>query len=186
MSTGILCQGCGVEAPTRYAEYHQNIGALVVRFGKSYKGQLCKRCMHKYFWQTSVTTLFLGPWGMISLIVTPFFLINNVARYLAALPMPAVPPGARVPQLDEATIAALVPRVEELFGRLNAGEPLESVAANVAGSTPGVTPGQVLLFVAQVARQAAAQRQAPTGGFPVVMPAGATAPPPPLPSTPVA
>ena len=66
MSTGILCQGCGVEAPTRYAEFHQNIGALVIRFGKSYKGQLCKQCMHKYFWQASLTTLFLGPWGVVS------------------------------------------------------------------------------------------------------------------------
>ena len=177
MSTGILCQGCGVEAPTKYAEYHQNIGALVVRFGKSYKGQLCKQCMHKYFWQSSLTTLFLGPWGVISLVVSPFFLINNVARYVGALSMPAVPPGARVPLLDQAAITALLPRVEDIFGRLNAGESIESVATNVAGSAGGVTPGQVLLFIAQVARQAAAQQQPPTGGFPVVMPT-ATAPPP--------
>jgi len=183
MSTGILCQGCGVEAPTKYAEYHQNIGALVLRFGKSYKGHLCKQCMHKYFWQASLTTLFLGPWGVISLIVSPIFLINNVARYLGALPMPAVPPGARVPQLDQAAITALLPRVEDVFARLNAGESLESVATHVAASTGGVTPGQVLLFIAQVARQAAAQQQAPTGGFPVVMPPAAAAAPPPLPNS---
>jgi len=184
MSTGILCQGCGVEAPTRYAEYHQNIGALVVRFGKSYKGQLCKRCMHKYFWQTSLTTLFLGPWGMISLIVTPFFLINNVARYLAALPMPAVPPGARVPQLDAAAFERLVPRVDEIFSRLNAGESLESVATNVASAAGDLTPGQVLLFVAHVARQAGAEQQVPTGGFPVIMSTAGPAAPPPLPAQP--
>jgi hypothetical protein len=186
MSTGILCQGCGVEAPTKYAEFHQNIGALVVRFGKSYKGQLCKQCMHKYFWQASMTTLFLGPWGMISLVVSPFFLINNVARYLAALPMPAVPPGARVPQLDQAAIHMLLPRVEEIFARLNAGESLESVATNIASSAGGVTPGQVLLFAAHVAQQAAAQQQRPTGGFPVVMPATAPAAPPPVPASPPA
>jgi hypothetical protein len=181
MSSGILCQGCGLEAPTKYAEYHQNIGALVVRFGKTYRGNLCKRCMHKFFWQSSLTTLFLGPWGMVSLVVTPFFLINNIARYLAALPMPAVPPGARVPQLDQPAVEALVPRIDEIFSRLNSGEPLEVVATEVANSAGGLTPGQVVLFVAHVAQQAAAQRQAPTGGFPVVMPPAGAAMPPPMP-----
>jgi hypothetical protein len=184
MSTGILCQGCGREAPTKYAEYHQNIGALVVRFGKSYKGQLCKQCMHKYFWETSLAPLFLGPWGTISLVLWPIFLINNVVRYLGALPMPGVPADARVPQLDPATFERLLPRVDEAFARLNGGETLESVATNIAAATGGVTPGQVLLFMAHVARQAAEQQQAPTGGFPVIMPTGGSATPPPMPAYP--
>jgi len=29
MGSGILCQARGIEAPTRYMEFHQNIGALV-------------------------------------------------------------------------------------------------------------------------------------------------------------
>jgi hypothetical protein len=184
MRSGILCQGCGLEAPTKYAEFHQNIGALIVRFGKSYKGNLCKQCIHKYFWQSSLTTLFLGPWGTISLVLWPIFLVNNVARYLGALPMPAVPRGARVPQLDQAAFEKLVPRVDEIFSRLNAGESIESLATNVAGAAGGLTPGQVVLFIVHVAQQqqALAQQQAPTGGFPVVMPAAAPTAPPPLPA----
>ena len=46
---GPLCQACGVEAPTKYVEFHQNVGALVMRFHKSYKGHMCKSCIHKYF-----------------------------------------------------------------------------------------------------------------------------------------
>jgi hypothetical protein len=140
--------------------------------------------MHKYFWQAQMTTLFLGPWGTISLILWPIFLVNNVVRYVGALPMPAVPAGARVPQLDATAFEKLVPRVDEIFARLNAGESIESVAINVASAAGGVTPGQVLLFVAHVARQAGAQPQAPTGGFPVIMPAPATTTPPPLPAQP--
>jgi hypothetical protein len=36
-----------------------------------------------------LTTLFLGWWGMISFVLTPFILINNVYRYFSALSLPA-------------------------------------------------------------------------------------------------
>jgi hypothetical protein len=175
MSGGILCQGCGVEAPTKYLEYHQNIGALVLRFSKSYRGNLCKRCAHKFFWQASATTLFLGPWGMISLVLTPIFLINNVVRYVTALGMPGVPSDARVPELDAASYQRIVPHGDAIFGRLNRGETLDFVAAQTAPQA-GVTPGQVVMFVLYVAQQAPAP-QPPTGGFPV-LPVAATTPPP--------
>ncbi|MDB5295855.1 MAG: hypothetical protein JWO31_1838, partial [Phycisphaerales bacterium] len=125
-----------------------------------------------------LTTLVLGPWGMISLIVSPFFLLNNVFRYATALPMPAVPPGARVPQLDPTTYHRLLPHADTLFTRLNGGEELTSVVTGVASSVGGVTPGQVLLFVSHLARQSQPQPAQPfTGGFPV-LPAASAGPPP--------
>jgi hypothetical protein len=36
----MICQHCGVEAETKYVSFHQNIGALVVRFSKSIEGRL--------------------------------------------------------------------------------------------------------------------------------------------------
>jgi hypothetical protein len=79
------CQTCGTEAPTRYVEFHQNIGALVMRFHKSIKGNMCKSCINSYFWRFTLTTLAVGWLGVISLVLAPIFVINNVVRYLSCL-----------------------------------------------------------------------------------------------------
>ncbi len=105
----MICQACGVEAPTKYVSFHQNIGALVMRFSKSIQGKLCKSCIHGQFWSMTATTLFLGWWGVISLIVTPFFLLNNMGRYLFCLVMPGVPRGATAPSLTDEALARITP-----------------------------------------------------------------------------
>ena len=96
----MVCQDCGLEAATKHVAFHQNIGALVVRFPKSVEGELCKACINKHFWKMTGTTFFLGWWGMISLIVTPIFLLNNVGRYLFCLGMPPCTSGRSPPHLD--------------------------------------------------------------------------------------
>jgi hypothetical protein len=79
-----LCEACLRAAPTKQIELYQNIGALVMRFHKTLKGNLCRQCIDKYFWEYTLYTLFLGWWGVISFIVTPIFLVNNVVRYLGS------------------------------------------------------------------------------------------------------
>src|SRR5262245_50657840 len=118
----MICQVCGVEAPTKYSAYYQNIGALVMRFTRSIQGNMCKSCQHKYFWQYTGINLTLGWWGVISFIITPFFVLNNVYRYLTALGMEPVPMGATQPQLTEEVVQRLVPWTQSLIDRLNASE----------------------------------------------------------------
>ncbi len=83
------CQSCGRHAPTRHVVLYQNIGLLIMRLGKSIDGHLCKACIGKNFWNYTLVTFFLGWWGIVSFFLTPFFLINNVARYVGCLGMPA-------------------------------------------------------------------------------------------------
>ena len=147
----MICQACGVEAATKFVSFHQNIGALIVRFPKSIEGRLCKSCIHQHFWSMTGTTLFLGWWGTISLIVTPFFLLNNIGRYLFCIGMPAVPHGAGPPTLTDDAIDRLTPHAPAMFNRLNAGVDLTTVATSTA-EIAGVTPGQVYLYVQAVAR----------------------------------
>jgi hypothetical protein len=171
MKLGVICQACGVEAPAKHVEFHQNIGALVMRYHKCIKGNLCKRCVHKYFWSTTSTTVAIGWLGTISLVLAPCFVINNLARYLAALGMPPVPPGATPPIVTDEVGQRLGPKLDEIFGRLNRLEDLSAVARDIAPGC-GVTPGQVVKFVAlvmQSARQPAVSNP-PTGGFPVLPP----------------
>jgi hypothetical protein len=85
----MYCEACGRKAPTKYVAFYQNIGALILRFHKSMEGELCKPCINKYFWEFTLVNLTLGWWGIISFIITPFFIINNVVRYLGCLGMPS-------------------------------------------------------------------------------------------------
>jgi hypothetical protein len=184
--TGIICQACGVEAPTRYVEFYQNIGALIMRFRSHAKGQMCKRCVHTHFWKMTSITTAVGWLGTISVILAPCFVLNNLFRYLGALGMPKVPKGAKPPVVDPATAQRLAPHFGPIVQRVNAGEDLVSVAQQLAPTIGGVTPGQIVRYVIAVAQHQRAQAAAnpPTGGFPVIpLPPQPQAP---LPAIPVA
>lgn len=142
----MICQACGVEAPTKYVAFYQNIGLLVIRFSNTIEGNLCKSCIHKYFWQYTLITFFLGWWGIISFIVTIFFLLNNIFRYLFCLGMEPVPFNAASPELDDAAMDRLAPYTERLIDRLNGGEDLQRVMEDIAMQAQ-VTPGQVAIYV---------------------------------------
>lgn len=165
------CQLCGAGAPTKRVEFYQNIGAIILRFHKKMQGDLCKSCVHKKFWEMTLITLFLGWWGMISLIVTPIFLVNNIVRYLGCLGMPAasalattqaapppvptqapaqsLPPpqaAAPAPELTQQVVDAINPHIEQIAARLNAHEDQNRIAADVAATT-GVTPAEAALYI---------------------------------------
>jgi hypothetical protein len=82
-----FCQACGAVAETKYVEFYRNIGLLIVRLTRSVQGRLCKRCVHKYFWEYTLVTAAAGWWGVVSFILTPFLLLNNGIRYLGRLSM---------------------------------------------------------------------------------------------------
>jgi hypothetical protein len=142
----MICQSCGVEAPTKFVAFYHNIGALFVRFSKSIEGELCKSCIHRYFWSFTGMNLVLGWWGTISLLATPFFILNNVFRYMTSLTMPAIPPDATQPQLTDEAIEKLRPYTNELIDWLNQGGEFKEVVQDIA-SIAGVTPGQVVCYV---------------------------------------
>jgi hypothetical protein len=99
----MACQACGIEAPTKSIAFYQNIGMFLTRRSASIEGNLCRRCISKYFKSYTLTTLFLGWWGVISFVVTPFILLNNITRYVAALSLPE--PGIQAMDTPMAVIA---------------------------------------------------------------------------------
>jgi hypothetical protein len=135
-----------VEAPTKHVAFYQNIGLLVMRFSNTIDGNLCKSCIHKYFWKYTLITFFLGWWGIILFIVTIFFLLNNIGRYLFCLGMEPVPFNATSPELDDAAMDRLSPYTEQLIDRLNRGDELQRVMEDIAMQAQ-VTPGQVAIYV---------------------------------------
>jgi len=79
------CQSCGTKSPVKYNEFYANIGMLVARRQLSIKGNLCKDCINKYFWQYTLINLFLGWWGLISFFATIVFMVNNIFRYIFSI-----------------------------------------------------------------------------------------------------
>ena len=78
------CQLCRNMRQTARVRYERNIGMLVLRQTRRLEGNLCKTCVTSQFWDFQAKNLLLGPWGMISLILTPVYLIANTVAYTSA------------------------------------------------------------------------------------------------------
>lgn len=151
------CDVCGRRAPTKYVEFYQNIGMLIMRTSKSVKGELCKACINKHFWEFTLITAVAGWWGLISFFLTPIFLANNVFRFCSTLGMTrdaALP--ARAAASEHPTLsltpearARLEPFTGEVRERLVAGEELDDVAGAVARKA-GVSAIQAELFAKEL------------------------------------
>jgi len=153
----MICQSCGVEAPTRKVFFVQHIGAIVVFFHKRIGGLFCRNCVDKYFREYFVITLLAGWWGLISVFATPIVLLIDIVNYFRAWSLEPVPTGAVVPVLTDDAINRINPLAGDLVRRLNANEKLEVVATDIAARAR-VTPGQVVRYLqALLAQQKAAQ-----------------------------
>ncbi len=80
-----LCPWCGSPRPTKYVKFYRNVGMLLARRKYQIHGDLCKACIHKHYWEFTGMNLLLGPWGAVSLFVTPLYLIQNTGKYVSAL-----------------------------------------------------------------------------------------------------
>lgn len=148
----MICVSCGREATTRHVVFRRTIGVLVFPFFRTVDGNLCKSCIREYFWTYTITNLTLGWWGVFSIFVAPFFILNNIATYLACLSMEPVPPGALAPKLTAEDVQKIGPHTEHLIECLNRRISLDQVWTDVA-SRAGVLPGQAMLYAHLLFRQ---------------------------------
>lgn len=79
------CQLCGMIRQTSRVTFARNIGMLVVHREKKITANMCKTCLKKNFWEYTGKNLLFGPWGVISLLVTPIYLVTNAVSYVSAL-----------------------------------------------------------------------------------------------------
>ncbi len=96
----MICQLCGVEAPTKYVAFYGNMGAVLIRFTESVEGHICKSCIHRTFWKYTPINLILGWWSPTGFVCTPFLIVNNLCRYICCLGLKPVPPGAVRPKIE--------------------------------------------------------------------------------------
>ena len=140
------CQVCGADAATRYVEFYSNVGLLFRRYERSIKGYLCKSCIGGYFWEFTLVSLLLGWWGIVSLVLNPFFILNNIIRFIACLTMP----GSGGQYITDGDVAGMLrPHVQTMRARLKAGIGLLQVAEETAAAT-GLAADDVYPYVLAV------------------------------------
>jgi hypothetical protein len=83
-STITSCQLCGSMRQTAAVKFERNVGMLVLRQTRRLQARMCKTCLDKQFWNFQGMNLLLGPWGVISLIITPIYLVTNTVSYSSA------------------------------------------------------------------------------------------------------
>jgi hypothetical protein len=88
----MLCERCGNDAPTKRVNFYRNIGAIFIRFPQSTECCLCKPCVHEVFWKYTLINVTLGWWGMISVFLTPIYIVSNTIQYILCLGMPTASP----------------------------------------------------------------------------------------------
>ena len=158
------CQACGCDGPTKYVEFRQNIGALFMRFSSERTGNLCKPCINKFFWQMTLTTAAVGWFGIISLCLTPVFIINNIVYFCPTIGMKSPDDfgRARVEELSAHPTMALTPEARSkiephtaaILQRLQGGESLDRISMDIAPKI-GVSAMQVELFVESMQKKQA-------------------------------
>lgn len=77
------CQVCGNMRQTSPVKFHHNVGMIVLRQTRSIQGNMCKTCMRSKYWEFMGKNLLLGPWGVISVIVTPIYMVTNTVTYVS-------------------------------------------------------------------------------------------------------
>jgi len=147
----MICESCGIEAPTKYVELYQNIGLVILNIHESIKGNFCRTCIMVFCRKYTLVTVTAGWWGIFGIVLTPMFLLNNTVRYLISRRLPPVPFNEVPPKLTDDVINKLNLRSEEIIARLNSRGKLQDVAQDIAIES-GVTPGQVVLYITTVSR----------------------------------
>ncbi|MCA9277872.1 MAG: hypothetical protein H6815_03700 [Phycisphaeraceae bacterium] len=139
----MVCKSCSREAPTAFAEFKRTIGMLLVRQTGEIAGFMCKDCISHHFKSATGKTLLFGWFSITSLVLTPVFVISNIASYLGARKVKPVPPGAPRFTFNDAVMAHSLEHGEEIMRMLSNNTPPEQVAQHIAGKS-NLTPAQVM------------------------------------------
>ena len=82
------CEFCGARAEVVEVTYRQNTGMLVMRQSRTWSGRACKSCSGTLFRKTLIHNLLFGWWGVISIILTPIFILANIGSWVKSRSLP--------------------------------------------------------------------------------------------------
>src|SRR5258708_3075960 len=148
MHSQFMCSRCGIEAPTRHVTFRYVVAGVFYYQWQMEESNLCKRCVNRLHWRYTGVTL-LGGWLGISIVAVPFFVLANLFNYARGLALPRVPKDASAPSLTQEEIERLNQFSVELVSRIDAGEPPDSIAFDLAPKV-NATPGQIIFYIEEI------------------------------------
>ena len=77
-----FCINCGGTQKTYYCHFYENMSYFFRRSEREFVGQLCFKCMNEIYFKYTGRTILLTWFGMIGLLLGPFYIINNTFFYL--------------------------------------------------------------------------------------------------------
>ena len=78
------CQMCKQVRSVAAISFHRNVGMVIVRRTYTLRGELCKACMNRAYWEFTWRNFVQGWWGMISLVITPIYFLMNTYSFASA------------------------------------------------------------------------------------------------------
>jgi hypothetical protein len=112
---------------------------LVMRQARTWEGHFCRTCSKSFFWKASIHTFFLGWWGTISLVLTPIFLIGNIANVVRTLSMP------KAEALNRSALAAKREYAVAMLATKS-----RATVIDVLAKDTGATPDEVETFLNEI------------------------------------
>jgi hypothetical protein len=82
------CAVCGVRGAVMHASYYQNTGMLIMRQSRHFAATVCRGCSANVCGKMTLHCMVLGWWGMISMVLNPLFIANNLVVLLVSLTLP--------------------------------------------------------------------------------------------------
>jgi hypothetical protein len=77
------CDRCGLIRITALVTFKQNVSFFFRRWQREFSGRLCFRCMTLEFLKFELATSVGTWWGIIGLLLGPYYILTNLLEYLA-------------------------------------------------------------------------------------------------------
>ncbi len=146
------CDNCRDEKPLYSVTFRQNIGLLIIRFPSSVQGRLCSKCVHRYFWKMTLTSMIMGWWGIISFFTNCFFILSNIVEYLTFLTSTAPPPQTAVPvrtkvrTIHPHSLERIETYRDQIYQAIQSGEARSSICERFSDCAI-VPPSEIELYI---------------------------------------
>lgn len=75
------CEACGAHGAAQYCRLRENVSLFVVRWERTLEGYFCFSCCSTKFLLYEFKTLFFTWFGIIGILLGPFFLLGNLLSF---------------------------------------------------------------------------------------------------------
>ncbi len=154
-SSEYVCGECFREGKTVVATFRHNIGLVIVHLSNERYDRYCFGCLNKVFFFKTLLTICVGWIGLVSLLVAPIFVIQNIFNYLKAVFKAERPISSKPPLLSVQLFRFLDPHRDVLLNELESGVVTDRRRLSELAHSLGVLTPELLYYLEWLAWETA-------------------------------